>query len=391
MHSSLWKWYFITLTTFSTVFLFSAPSWASDWAVSPRVSIVEEYNDNIFFSREREELDDWVTYVRPRVEGTYHTKRFRVSLDSGLGAEKYVDHDELDTTDHDHRLALAYALSSSLSLKTGGYFREDTTLETELAEEGLLVDREDRRKFGGNLGFNYTFSTRLWCSGGWTRRFSEYPHDPQDFDDRRSDTFNLAPKYVLSRKTSLFLKMRFTRTEYDRQGDPTIENYDIRPSFRHDFAEDFYISGGAGYRYTERKTGTVDEDSKGFVFDLSFHRDWKKVSMELLASRDQYSTVDRHSIVRNRLTLRGTYRLTERFKTSVAATFRQNREDGSRNDTDYYTVSPALSYNLTPTIVLKGSVDYSEYDYEKDSDRDRERFRARLNLNLTWPRLWSWK
>jgi len=390
MHNSLWKCSFVTLTVFASLLLFFGSSWSADWEVSPRASIVEEYNDNILFSREGQELDDWITYVRPRVEGIYHTKRFSVSLDSGLGVEKYVDHDELDTTDHDHRLALSYALSRTLSLKTGGYFREDTTLETELAEEGLLVDREDRRKFGGNLGFNYSFSTRLWCSGGWTRRHTEYPDDPVDFHDRRSDTFDLAPRYVLSPKTSLFLKMVYTKTEYDGEGDPTIENYNIRPSFRHDFAEDFYISGGAGYRYTERKTETVDEDSEGFVFDLSFHRDWKKVSMELLASRNQYSTVDRRSIERDRLTLKGTYRLTERLRTSVAATFRRNREDEGRYDTDYFTVTPALSYNLTPTITLRGSVDYSEYDYE-ESDWDRERFRARLMLNLTWPRFWSGK
>jgi len=391
MQNSLRKSSYITLTVFTTVFLFFSPSWGSDWAISPRVSIVEEYNDNIRFSREGLELDDWVTYVRPRVEGTYQTERFRLSLDSGFGTETFIDHDEFDTIDHDHRVALSYALSRTCSLRTGGYFREDTTLETELVEEGLLVDREDRRKFGGNLGFNYAFSTRLWCSGGWTRRYTEYPDDPVDFDDRRSHTFDLAPKYVLSRKTSLFLKMVYTKTEYDSEGDPTIENLNIRPSFRHDFAEDFYISGGAGYRYTERKTVSVDEDSEGFVFDLSFHRNWKKVSMELLASRDQYSTVDERSIERNRLTLKGTYRLSARFRTSVAGTFRRNRVDEGGDDTDYYTVSPAVSYDLTPTITLKGSVDYSEYDYEDYSDPDRERFMARLAINFTWPRLWSGK
>jgi hypothetical protein len=389
--NSLRKCSYITLTIFGVVLLFFAPSWGADWEISPRASIVEEYNDNILFSREDQELDDLVTYVRPRVEGTYQTERFSVSLGSGIEAEKYIDHDELDTIDHDHRLALAYALSRTLSVRTGGYFREDTTLETELIEEGLLVDREDRRKFGGNLGFNYAFSDPLSLSAGWTRRYSEYPDDPQGFDDRQSDTFDLAPRYVLSRKTSLFLKMLYARTEYDGEGDRTIENYNIRPSFRHDFAEDFYVSGGAGYRYTERKTVSVDEDNQSFVFDLSFHRDWKKVSMELLASKDQYSTVDRRSIERDRLTLKGSYRLSTRFRTSIAGTFRRNREDEGGDDTDYFTVSPALSYNLTPTIVLKGSVDYSDYDYEEDSDWNREQFRARLLLNLTWPRLLSGK
>ena len=378
----------ITLTVFATVFLFVAPSSGADWAVSPRVQILEEYNDNILFSREEQELDDWVTYVRPRVEGTYNTERFRFLLDSGLEIERYVDNDELDTTDHNHRMALSHALSKTLGLKAGGYFREDTTLESELSEEGLLADREDRRNWGGNLELSYVFSPRVSLFGGWTRRYTEYPDDPEDFDDRRSDTLNLAPQCVLGPKTKLFLKMAYTKTEYDTLADDCIANYSIKPSFRYDLAEDSYVSGGAGYRYTKHETVTRDEDTDGSVFDLSFHRNWKKVAMELVANRDQYSSVDRRSVERDRLTLKGTYRLGARFGTSIAATFRRNHVERGV-DYDYYTISPSVSYVLTPTIILKGYVDYSNYGYQDDSNPDRERFRSRLALNFVWPRLFS--
>lgn len=393
MRNGLWKCSFVTLTVFATVFLFFAPLWGSDWAVSPRIEILEEYNDNILFFRKGQELDDWVTYVRPRVEGTYRTEKFRLSLDSGLSIEKYIDYDELDTTNHRHRLALSYALSRTLSLRTGGYFGEDTTLETELIEEGLWARREDRRQLGGNLGFNYVFSTRVFLSGDWTRRYSEYPDDPLDYDDRLSDTLELVPQYVLSPKTSLFLNMVYTKTEYDSEGDPTIENYDIRPSFRHDFAEHSYISGGAGYRYTKGQREGADDDTGSFVFDLSFHKNWKKLSIDLLAGSDQYSSVDMRSIWRHWLTLRGAYRLSARLRTSIATTFRTNRVDKGGDDSNYFVVTPALSYNFTPTIALRGSVDYSQYNYDEDidRDRDRERFRARLTLNFNWPRLLSGK
>ena len=390
MYNHLLDRFLSTLVFFSAVLLLCTPAWSADWAISPYVTMIEEYNDNILFSS-KDELDDLVTYVRPRVEVRYGTDRLRLSWNSGVEAEKYLDYDEFDTIDHDHKLALSYGLSRTLGLRAGGYFREDTTLETELIEEGLLVDREDRRKFAGNLGFDYAFSTSLSCSADWTRRYTEYPDDPVDFDDRQSDTFDLAPRYVLSPKTSLFLKMVYTKTEYDEEGDPSITNYRISPSFRHDFAEDFYISGGAGYRYTKDKTASRDEHDDGFVFDLSFHRDWKKVSMELLASRDQYSTVDEYSVERDRLTLKGTYRLSTRFRTSVAATFRRNRVDEGGDDHDYFTVTPALMYKLTPTISLKASVDYSEYDYKDINNADRERFRARVQLDFKWPRLWSGK
>jgi hypothetical protein len=388
MYNGSLKSFLITLAAFVAVFLLFAPSWSADWEVSPCVEIIEEYNDNILFSSKGQELDDFVTYVRPRVEAKYSTDRLRMSLNSGLEREIYVDYDELNTTNHDHKLALSYGLSRTMGLRAVGYFREDTTLETELIEEGLLVDREDRRKFGGSFGFNYAFSTFLWCSADWTRSYTEYPDDPVDLNEQVGDTLKLTHRYVLSPQTSLFLNLTYTNTEYDDEGDTSIANYNITPSFRHDFAENFYVSGGAGYRYTEYETKNTDEHTDGFVFNLLFHRNWERVSMELLASRNQYPTADRRSVERNMLTLRGTYRLSDRFRSSLVATFRRNRVDKGTDKSDYYTVSPAFSYDLTPTITLRGSVDYTEYDDKDINDDDRERFRARLFLNFTWPRLW---
>jgi len=389
MYNGLLKSFLITLAVFAAVFLFFAPSWSADWEVSPYVTIIEEYNDNILFSSKGQELDDFVTYVRPRVEAKYSTDRLRMFLNSGLEREIYVDYDELNTTNHDHKLVLSYGLSRTLGLRARGYFREDTTLETELIEEGLLVDRGDRRKFGGSFGFNYAFSTFLSCSADWTRRYIEYPDDQVDLNDQVGDTLKLTPMYVLSPQTSLFLKLTYTNTEYDDEGDTSIANYNITPSFRHDFAENFYVSGGAGYRYTEHESKNADEHTDNFVFNLLFHRDWERASMELLASRTQYSTAHRRSVERHVLTLRGTYRLSDRLRSSLIATFRRNSVDKGADNSDYYTVSPALSYNLTPAITLRGSVDYSEYDYKDANNKDRERFRARVQLDFKWPRLWS--
>jgi len=388
MYNGLLKSFLITLAAFAAVFLLFAPSWSADWKVSPCVEIIEEYNDNILFSSKGQEFDDFVTYVSPRVKAKYSTDRLRMSLNSGLEREIYVDHDELNTTNHDHKLVLSYGLSRTLGLRARGYFREDTTLETELIEEGLLVDRGDRRKFGGSFGFNYAFSTFLSCSADWTRRYTEYPDDPDDLNDQVGDTLKLTPMYVLSSQTSLFLNLTYTNTEYDDEGDTSIANYNIIPSFRHDFGETFYVSGGAGYRYVEHESKNSDEHTGGFVFNLLFHRDWERVSMELLASRTQYSTAYRRSVERDMLALRGTYRLSDRFRSSLVATFRRNSVDKDTDNSDYYTVSPSLSYDLTPTITLRGFLDYSEYDYKDNNNADRERFRVRLFLNFTWPRLW---
>jgi hypothetical protein len=392
MQNGLWKRSFVVVAVLVIVVPLFATVWGSDWEVSPSVRLIEEYNDNILFSRDEFELDDFVTYVRPRVEAVYGTERFRLSLDSGLEAEVYVDNDDLNTIDHNHRLALSHALSPSFTLTAGGYFRKDTTLEQELIEEGLLGLREDRWKFGGDIGFDHAFSSRFGLAGDWIRGYIEYPDDPDYVAESSSDTLQLVPRYALSPQTSLFLTLAYADTDYDYYDyelDRSIRNYSIVPSFRHDFAEDFYVSGGAGYRYTEQEIGPFDEDTDGFVFSLLFHRDWKRSSIELLGSRDEYASLGGLSVERDRVTLRGTYRLSAKFRTALSATFRRNRYENLDDDADYFIISPDLSYDLTQNITLQGSVSYDKYAYDEVEDRDRERFRASLVLDLTWPRLWS--
>ena len=180
--------------------------------------------------------------------------------------------------------------------------------------------------------------------------------------------------------------MAYTETVYDKKGiaRTVIVYYNIMPSLRHDFAEDFYVSGGVGYSHSEQKT--KDQDSGGFAFDFRIHGDWKKGSIELLANRDQYSTYYRRSADRSRLTLRGTYRLSHRFSSGLSVSYYINRFSGD-NDNEYLTVYPSFSYIFTPSVLLRGTVGYSKYEYEDRSDRDR--LIATLEIHFGWPRLLS--
>ena len=75
-------------------------------------------------------------------------------------------------------------------------------------------------------------------------------------------------------------------------------------------------------------------------------------------------------------------------------TFRRNRtdnDDDTDEDSNYYAISPGMSYMLTTKISLNLSLDYSEYHYENDNRPDREQFRGRLAISIGWPRLLSGK
>jgi hypothetical protein len=397
------------LTVLMAIFLYAPCVFAADWSVSPRLSITETYENNILFTQDHK-LDDFVSYIQPRAEAAYRTRRLDASLVAGLSIEKYIEEKDLDTVDQDYRGSLSYALFQTFSIEMGGFFKRDTTLETELIEAGLLFNREDRRLYGGNVGCKYVFSPLLTFSGAWYRSYTEYPSHPVELQGYRSDSLDFIAQYIVNPRNLLLGNFSYTTTNYDPEDagtfaltDRSIANYTFLPSFRHYFAETSYVSGGIGYRHTESEfkivqkppfgqllsNSEVDEQTNGFIFSLAVHKDWRKGSLEFMGSRDQYSSLDGTSFERDRISIYGTYKLSARFSSSGSASYSRNRADqnGGDDEREYFTISPAVIYSWTPNIALKGSVDYSKYLPQDDGNIDR--FKAMLTLDITWPRFFS--
>jgi hypothetical protein len=394
------------LTVVMAIFVCAPCTFAAEWSVSPQLTTMEQYNNNILFSQENK-IDDFVTYIQPRLEGAYRTNRLETSLNAGLSIEKYIDHEDLDTVDQDYRGSFSYALFQTFSVEAGGFFRRDTTLETELFEAGLLYNREDRRLYGGNLGCKYIFSPRLTFSGAWYRSYTEYPGHPADLQGYRTDSLDFIAEYMFNPRNIIFGNFSYTISDYDPEDagtfeitDRSIANYTFMPSFRHYFAETSYISAGIGFRYTDSESKIVqkppfdqflsnvdvNEQTNGFIYSVAVHKDWEKGSLEFAGGRDQYSSLDGISYTQDRFSVNGTYKLSARFIGSGNASYSRSTADQTQSSDEhqYFTVSPAVSYSWTPNITLKGSVDYSRYLPQDDSDYDR--FTAMLSLIVAWPK-----
>ena len=230
---------------------------AADWFVTPQLTVVEEYNSNVLYSQ-TVKLSDFITYVRPRVTGAYETERFSVSGNAGIGIEKFIDNTDLDTINQNYNLGASYAVLETLRFDASGYFRRDTTLETELVEEGFLATRQDRRSYGGNFGFQYTYSERLSFAGGYTRSYVEFPGSQDNLVDYKGNYFYLSPQYVLSPKITLLMDLSYSMTKYDPETGQTfdiidrqISNYRFIPQVRYNYSETLYLTAGVGFRYTE--------------------------------------------------------------------------------------------------------------------------------------------
>ncbi|MBI4775008.1 MAG: outer membrane beta-barrel protein [Deltaproteobacteria bacterium] len=392
-----WTVCFVVAMVFSSTF-----SMAADWYVTPRFELDERYDSNILVTKD-DKKDDFITYVRPKVEAGYRTERFQSAFNTYAEYQKFIKEDELDTIHHDHRLSLGYALLQTLNLRASGFFRVDTTLDTELLEEGRLARREDRQRFGGTAGLDYVFSPVFLCAFDVGRDYTRYPDDPVDTADYWSDSVTLVPQYILNPKTSFFVSLGYYKTKYDNLEsdffvlvDRRIETFNIMPYVTYRFTEDFNAKVGAGYRYTQTEGKSVskipffpdenqDGDSSGFIANLVFHKDWQQSFMELDLSRDQYSSLEGDSLERDRASLRGSYTWSERFRTHASLDYVRATSDEGGDDSSYIYVTPSMDFRWTREVTLRGFFNYTYYDETDSTDR----YEAGLKLIVAWERLFS--
>ncbi|MDX9710095.1 MAG: TIGR03016 family PEP-CTERM system-associated outer membrane protein [Trichloromonas sp.] len=127
--------------------LFAPGAGWAEFRAAPSFSLRQEYNDNIYLERDKE--GDFVTFVRPSVSALWNTQVADLTLDLGVGFEKYWDNSDED------ELRPAARLDSTFSL-----YRENLFLRVTDTYERVAIDEGDKGAVDNNL-VNLTDSNRL--------------------------------------------------------------------------------------------------------------------------------------------------------------------------------------------------------------------------------------
>lgn len=386
---------------------FDCVAYGTDWSVNPAVSVTQEYNDNILFSRQ-EEQDDFIAKLKPSIEIIGQTEQTQFKLNSSVTGEKYFDHSNLDTLVTDNTASLNHYWSRQLSTSLSASFTKDNVLETEIERAGLTGVRKDRYRYAFDLSGTYAFSDTLSLTLGGGGSFSEYPSGP--YPDLDLWQANINPAWALSAKDTLGLLVNYYDADYKDVG--TMNTLAESVYWRRDLTEKAYIVLGAGYRRTRTKykvstlsiiidpgTGELiimpvekNETStdSGFIFNFSFNNIWsERFSTTVNAGREQYNSVDARSIERSFIRGIVRYRLTEKTSVNCNLGYDTTSEEGRLGeDTDYVRVAPYLSYRYTEklTFRLGGSYEYKKNETDIYS-YSRNRFRSWLTVTYQWPRL----
>lgn len=401
------------LTAFSLAsFLFpGGSSGAAEWTVTPSITVTEEFNDNVLFAR-KNTLHDFITRVSPRFEGRRDTETSRLSFDLVLDGEKYAVNPDLDTLDGNARISWARNWTPRLQTGLNVLLARDQTLNTDLAEIGVVSPREERNRILGDVSGSYALTERWSLGGSLLARYDQYP------DDRSPDLIvaqsTLNPTWQITERDTGGLFLAASLADYENNTLDHTVSAGIGWERKLSETDRFSVQGGYRYTFLERdvpflrlirnpdgtlrprigfRNETFTDD--GFTFSGRLEREWSpRLRTTIVAGREHTNTADAVSVDRNYVRTTTLFRLTERTTLRAELGYDYTTELGPVDQTEHlFRGSPSVSWQLTPHVTLTagGSYEYSREDNPNlPADlKSRDRFRTWISLSTTWPRLWG--
>lgn len=394
---------------------------------TPRISVNEEYTDNVFFTNTNQK-DDFITVVSPGCTLEASKSNMGVSFSYDAGFSFYSNHSGNDALRHNARLTGWTDLSQITRLEF--YDRYNRTEETYTAAEEITADQDQTRRTGRqpyytndlglnlirqigrssslNLGYAYRIlenqdptledNVRHNSSIGFSHRFSPYLNIDLDFAYTKGE-FDISDNFD-NWEGSLRLNKRFTEhlggfiqyahTLMDFQGESEdYQIYDPSIGINYTIMEETTFSLGVGYFVQDRE---MSEDDATFSINGDIGKTWqlRRGSIDFsVSSGYDYSYFGAENLGYHTYTgLRGTgrYALNRSLNGNISASYREN---------DYSDLTPSrkdkisrvsLGFNLRPPTVnwLSIGLDYSYRIHNSTLDaNDFNENRVQFNISIS--------
>ena len=147
--------------------------------LTPRISIEEQYDDNIDLEAENE-TSDWITLISPGLSLELEGSRTLLNLDYEAGFSFYRDNSSRDSIRHRGEITWEQRLTSHLTINVSDIVArsEDPIVESEGIIEDIQTEREISFRNTGEASLSYDFGVEDQITVGYRNNY---------VDDRSTD------------------------------------------------------------------------------------------------------------------------------------------------------------------------------------------------------------
>ena len=211
--------------------------------ITPKISIREEYDDNIFLVNDNPD-SDWITTVSPGIGIVIESNKNGLELDYTFGWVKYFNSTSNDNTRHSGRLKFWQQLAEHLKfnledryLKSDDIFDEDLT--PILPSQRVSNNRSRYQRNDAKASFEYEFGPKSKFIAGYLYNILDN-EDPTLEDVTEKGPF-AGLSHSFDSKNSIDFAYRFAEYEYTQSGSsqtrPDIEVQETNVGYSYRFSE----------------------------------------------------------------------------------------------------------------------------------------------------------
>ena len=393
------------------IFIILCPSLArARWSLTPRLSVEEQYDDNIFLT-ETDEQDDFITTISPGVDLKYETPTQMIDLDYEFQRLFYSDFSELDYSGHRGRAEARKDFSPRFSAGIRDVFissEEPIELIGIRVFERPSIRMRERQRYTRNIvepdvtfRFGERDSVRLEYRNNILNNENEdiidqdenainalltfffnvhngvevfYEHIDWDYDsppeyptarDFDGDEIRGRYTYHFDPRTSAFVEYRYYERDFDRETTDFVDYkvHDQRLGFSRDLYENVSVSASAGYAVRNADGG---DDEGSFSGRLDFSVQYKRLDAEVYGETgfdEDFSSAYSYGFNESwRIGFDGKYQLLERLS-AQGHFYLQNDHFVDLNRRDkFWNIRGRLSYQPLKWLIISFDYKYNKRD-----------------------------
>ena len=385
------------LAVICTIFLTTSAAFGYNATFQPRLSVQEQYSDNILLTPNNDKEDDYITTITPGFTGELVGKKGDAKISYDASYAKYNQFDEFDHWRHRARLAGMYMPGKNTRFNI---FDRFTYTEDPLRYDNLAVirteeptvpidttERKTRRAYMTNyasVDLNHQFEKYDTFRLGYS--YALLNNDDPAYEDKQDHYVNAGMTHWFGPQWGFDVSGQYTRGEFEFSNN--VDEYKGSVSLLKRFGKHF-----TGYVRYSQSVVTYDNESGNdttYVPSIGFKYDIEK-DISLIADVGYYNT---HSDFRdNTSNATGDLRLIKRFEhgqlnLAILGGYDYNLYGAETlGYGEYYEASVSMRQQLAKYVYGNIFGSYRDTKYKDQSDREDKRPTVGVGLNwevLQW-------
>ncbi len=377
---------------------------AKEIYLQPSLNIRSEYDTNKRLRIGNDSGFDKSAYgviTRANAKLGIRSERYDIALDNEFILNRYSSDFNLDSEDINIKLNSNYEATENLSFALNGNYKRDTTLTSELDENGtgLIQNNLDREQWAVTPVLTYSFSETQFFQASYTHNEVNYEESTSNqFFDFTTDILSLSFSQQWTESLRNFISvsaMSFLVPELRRE---TTE-YSVNAGVDYQISPTWSTSLTIGRRFTNIEITstnilTLQEvmtsvDTEGMVFSFSLNKQLETGHASASYSRSTSAQGNGQQRLVDSFNFSYRHQATERLDFSLRGGINITSNSGGQTNVDermYYSVTPSAQWHFNHRASVSIGYRYRTQEFERQSE-SAESHSVFVNFNYQWDKL----